>query len=417
VVKQAFAYLRKSSVHDLTREVSHEVQEAAVKKMAARYGDRRLVILSDWNVSGRKGRDKRPNYGALLDAIEAGECSALYSYSLSRLGRSVKELANLIEMCTSHDVPVRIDRDAIDTSTASGKMTFHILASVAQFESDISSERQLDANAAKRAAGRPVGTAKPYGEAAGEDVDLVLAAFEEAGSYSGAARLLNDRGVACRTSKRGWWPSSVQHVVRRVRPEMPISHPTRGAPAGSSTFLLAQLLRCPTCGTRLTGTRDRLEGPHGGRVRYSCRLGSVKPHPRVSISEHLILPLIRAEAERLAPAGSVKVQHVGDGRSSDSLAAKRSRWIEQYAEGLIDKAERDRRLAEVAAALEKIEDRRRLQIRPFLTLSWNSAEEDPKAVNRALRELWSDIALDPMTFQPVDFAWRVPEWRREGRAS
>ncbi len=49
-------------------------------------------------------------------------------------------------------------------------------------------------------------------------------------------------------------------------------------------------------GLALTGTRDR----NGRRVRYSCRLGSVTPHARVSVSEHLILPAFMEEAARLA---------------------------------------------------------------------------------------------------------------------
>src|SRR5680860_31999 len=128
----AFAYLRKSSVHDPTREVSYEVQEAAVRELAKRHGDsgKSLTILSDWNISGRKGRDQRPGYSQLLDAIEDGRCSAVYSYSLSRLGRSLPELARLIEDCEKRRIPVRLSVDAVDTSTASGRLLANVLGSV-----------------------------------------------------------------------------------------------------------------------------------------------------------------------------------------------------------------------------------------------------------------------------------------------
>ena len=63
----AFAYLRKSHVSDPTREVSHEVQEQAIKALAQRHGDNgsSMIVLSDWDISGKKGRDKRAHTSAL----------------------------------------------------------------------------------------------------------------------------------------------------------------------------------------------------------------------------------------------------------------------------------------------------------------------------------------------------------------
>ena len=141
------------------------------------------------------------------------------------------------------------------------------------------------ANAAKLARGESLATVKLYGEADGEDGAVVLAAFRDAGSYSGAAKLLNERGVKPRDSTRGWWPSSVAVVVKRMDPSVGRRR-DKGVRAGGSDFVLARLLRCPTCGTMLTGTRDR-ERPR--RVRYSCRLGTALPHLRITVSEHLIL--------------------------------------------------------------------------------------------------------------------------------
>src|SRR3954469_12997305 len=130
----AYAYLRKSSVRDPAREVSYEVQETAVRRLAEERGDKDLVLLSDWDKSGRLGADKRPGYRALLDAIEGGRATAVYSYSLSRLARSVPELSRLIADCDARGVPVRLYADHVDTATASGKLLTHVLGAVAQFE-------------------------------------------------------------------------------------------------------------------------------------------------------------------------------------------------------------------------------------------------------------------------------------------
>src|SRR4051794_905298 len=103
--------MRKSSVRDLAKDISPETQEREVRALATRRGDdaASLVMLSDWDVSGRaKHTAKRAGYLRLVEAVESGECSAVYSYSLSRLGRSVAELSRFFDLCHQRGVPVRL---------------------------------------------------------------------------------------------------------------------------------------------------------------------------------------------------------------------------------------------------------------------------------------------------------------------
>src|SRR5262245_40417933 len=141
-MSKAIAYLRKSRVTS-DRHVSWEVQEAEVRSLAARHGDPDVEIMSDWNRSGRKTKT-RPEYVKLRAMIAAGEVSAVYSYSLSRLGRSLSELSSLIEECVAQGTAVRLVVDAIDTSTASGRLLTNVLSSVAQFEAEVAQERAKD---------------------------------------------------------------------------------------------------------------------------------------------------------------------------------------------------------------------------------------------------------------------------------
>ena len=404
----AYAYLRKSSVHDPSREVSHHVQEASVRELAKRHHDngKTLVLLSDWDKSGRLGADKRPGYRALLNALESGQCTAVYSYSLSRLGRSVPELSRLIADCDKRGVPVRIAVDAVDTSTASGRLLTHVLASVAAFEADVASERVRGAHAAKLARGEKIGTAKEYGDKPGEDAAAVLAAFRETGSYSGAARILNEQGHKPRNG-RAWWPSSVRVIVRRLDRSVASQRPSRGYHVGGSDFALARLLRCPTCGTRLTGTRDRLDGKNKGRVRYACRLGTVTPHPRISVSEHLIMPAIREEAGHLLTPEQVEAATDDTGQRAE-LDARRLRILDLYEAGHIDRAEREKRLEAIADKLSRLDSARMIYAMPS-SIDFDRA---PRKVNDVLRAIFDRIDLDPATFQPVAFAWTVPHWRR-----
>jgi DNA invertase Pin-like site-specific DNA recombinase len=394
--------MRKSSVRNLATDVSPETQEREVRSLAARHGDNgsRLVMLADWDISGR-GRytKKRTGYLELVEAIETGRCSAVYSYSLSRLGRSSTELSRLFDLCIARNVPIRLVADVIDTSTASGRMMAGMLALIAQFEADVASERVTAMYATKRARGEDIRTSRRYGEAEGEDEQAVLDAFRETGSYSRAAKALNERGVKARQGG-AWWSSSVAVVVQRLDPSI---RPTgRGNRAGGAGFLLARLLSCPTCGSRLTGSNLRL--PKGGtRVRYACRFAESSPHPRVTISEHLILPAIRAEADLVDVPATIEDEIV-DREQRGRLETRRGRWLELYADGQIDRAELARRVAAIDEEVANLDSMRLMRAVPEVPWDKGSVRD----INAVLRAQFERIDLDPVTWQPINFVWRIP---------
>ena len=425
----AYGYIRKSVVHDPARMLSPEMQEAAIRKLAAANGDDEVVILSDLDVSGRKGRERRPGWNELLHAVEGGEATAVYAYSLSRFARSVAQLAEFFDLCERKHVRVRVDRDQIDTSTATGKLVGNVLASLAQFEADVASERVKDAFATKRARDpewHGPGN-RPYGEGDGEDVAAVVAAFGEAGSFDGAARLLNERGVPSRYNDSLWFGSVVATIMRRVAPDEVLPAVRRGAPAGSHSFRLSRLLACGTCGTLLTPSKDAKYD----YIRYYCHRSRVVPHARGWVTERVVLPSVAAEIEHAAPM----IRRLQRGSRDDeakmaALGAKRSRIIDTYADGLIDKPERDRRLADIAEAESKLSTRRwvlRVTNPPQIM---DTVDEDgaiveagePAKVNAYLRRLFERIVVDmsepgrkgPSRSVPdLRFEWRDPSMRAD----
>jgi DNA invertase Pin-like site-specific DNA recombinase len=426
----AYGYIRKSVVHDPARMLSPEMQEAAIRKLAAANGDAEVVILSDLDVSGRKRRDRRPGWNELLHAIEDGEATAVYAYSLSRFARSVAQLAEFFDLCDRLKVRVRVDRDQIDTSTATGKLVSNVLASLAQFEADVASERVKDAFATKRVRDpewQGPGN-RPYGEGEGEDVSAVVAAFAEAGSFDGAARLLNERGVPSRYNGSLWFGSVVATIMRRVAPDEVLPAVRRGAPAGSHSFRLSQLLACSTCDTFLTPSKDaRWEA-----TRYYCHRARVVPHVRGWVTEKVVLPRVAAEVGRAA----LMMKRMQKGSRDDeaqlaALAAKRIRIGENYDDDVYDKAERDKRLATVAEAESKLSTRRMVRRITIPPLIMDATDEDgvivkgdePARVNAYLRRLLVRVVVDmsepgkkgPSKSVPaMKFEWRDPSMRVEG---
>ena len=88
-------------------------------------------------ISGRK--ENREQLNSALSILEEGD--TLIVYKLDRLGRSTKQLVNLISQLEERKIHLNIIIEGIDTSTATGKLIFTILSAVAEMEAALISER------------------------------------------------------------------------------------------------------------------------------------------------------------------------------------------------------------------------------------------------------------------------------------
>ena len=104
----------------------------------------------------------RPQLQLLVDSLRTGDTVVVWK--LDRLGRSLKELITLITDFQQRGVGFRSLHDAIDTTTAQGRLVFNLFASLAEFERDLIRERtQAGLSAARsrrRLGGRPKGLGK-----------------------------------------------------------------------------------------------------------------------------------------------------------------------------------------------------------------------------------------------------------------
>lgn len=97
----------------------------------------------------------RPHLDAALRHLRAGD--VLVVTKLDRLGRSVKHLAEIATQLDERGVQLRVLQQGIDTTTSVGRLFFHILAAIAEFEHELIKERTVDGLAAARARGRSGG--------------------------------------------------------------------------------------------------------------------------------------------------------------------------------------------------------------------------------------------------------------------
>ena len=104
---------------------------------------------------------QRPAGRELNAKLEAGD--HVVFLRLDRAFRSVKDFLNTYELWELRSVNVHFLDLGVDMSTANGRLTLHILASVAQWESDVKSERVKAALAEKKARNRKYCRHLPFG--------------------------------------------------------------------------------------------------------------------------------------------------------------------------------------------------------------------------------------------------------------
>jgi len=88
-------------------------------------------------VSG--ARAERPGLAKTLEMLRAGDI--LVVWKLDRLGRSVKQLVDLVGDLRKQGIQFKSLTDAIDTATPSGRFFFHVMASLAEMERELTVER------------------------------------------------------------------------------------------------------------------------------------------------------------------------------------------------------------------------------------------------------------------------------------
>jgi DNA invertase Pin-like site-specific DNA recombinase len=128
------AYLRCSTDSqelDVQRDELQRAAEARGWQIAEWYEDRAQ--------SGAK--ESRPALDALRADARRRRFDVVLVQRLDRLARSVRQLVELAQELEGAGVDLCAARQAIDTTTPGGKLTFHVLAAVAEFERDLIRER------------------------------------------------------------------------------------------------------------------------------------------------------------------------------------------------------------------------------------------------------------------------------------
>src|SRR5260370_37191309 len=133
---------------------------------------------------------ERPGWDCLWRDCCEGRITTIVCWRLDRLGRTAKGLIILRDELIARGLNLISLRDTLDLSTPSGRLMFNIIASVAEYETEVRRERQMVGIAAAREEGKQIGGRRAG--ASNHKTRHVLAAglalFKEGEKVSGIAK-------------------------------------------------------------------------------------------------------------------------------------------------------------------------------------------------------------------------------------
>jgi DNA invertase Pin-like site-specific DNA recombinase len=201
-------YVRVSSEEQSSSGAGLEAQRRAITAECKRRGWRLVEVIEDAGFSAKDLR--RPGIKAALEVLEAGEAKALVAAKLDRLSRSMIDFTALMATATKQGWALVALDCAVDTTTPTGEAMANMLATFAQFERRLISQRTREALAVKKAQGVKLGRPRSLPPR----VRTRIRRMRGRGmTLEAIARTLNDEGVPTAQGGKRWYASTVRAVA------------------------------------------------------------------------------------------------------------------------------------------------------------------------------------------------------------
>lgn len=186
-----------------TGEQTPENQLQELRAVAKRMNWQIINEYIDHGISGAKGRNERPAYDRLNDAIVRREVDLVMAWSVDRLDRSLQRLVAFLSDLQAKNIDLYLHQQGIDTTTPSGKAMFQMCGVFAEFERAMIRERVKAGLDRARTQGKTLGRPRTS-----QAVESKIRAERRKGK--GIKKIARDLGIGV---------STVQRVVHKSKPE------------------------------------------------------------------------------------------------------------------------------------------------------------------------------------------------------
>ena len=302
-VKRAALYIRVSTDEQAKHGFSLPEQKADLTAYAHEHGYFIAGVYADEGTTARKTITRRKELQRLLDDVRAGRIDIIIMKCLDRWFRNVRDYYNVQDILDAHGCLWECTQEEYNTTTTNGRLMLNLKLSIAQNESDQTSDRIKYVFEGKKARHEVLTGALPYGYKA-ENKHIVI---DEAPAqnvrdlfkYFAIHQSVRETLLYARdTYGLSWWKLSIQRMLSnesytgkfygieeyapaiidrdlfdRVQSLLKLRRrKIRKAPSGR-VFLFKGLVKCPHCGNTLYGYCGNLNKTTGEYYhRYRCNL-------------------------------------------------------------------------------------------------------------------------------------------------
>jgi DNA invertase Pin-like site-specific DNA recombinase len=141
----------------------YEMQLQELQALADRSGYEVVEIYAE-KISGTKANADRPELKRMMKDARWRRFQKVLVWSVDRLGRSMKNLVDVLTELRDLKIDILAQQQGIDTGTQMGAMMFSFISIFSEFETNLRRERQMLGIQKARAAGKRWGVRQPTSE-------------------------------------------------------------------------------------------------------------------------------------------------------------------------------------------------------------------------------------------------------------
>lgn len=205
---EVIGYVRVSTEEQRSSGAGLAAQRSAIAAECRRRGWRLIEVIEDAGYSAKDLR--RPGVQLALDTLRRGEASGLVVAKLDRLSRSMLDFTGIMAKAQKQGWALVALDCAVDTTTPAGEAMANVLATFAQFERRLISQRTRDALAAKRASGVQLGRRREVPKAV---ASRIVEERRSGSTWTAIAERLNADRISTAHGGSRWWPSTVRAIA------------------------------------------------------------------------------------------------------------------------------------------------------------------------------------------------------------
>ena len=393
-MKRAALYIRVSTEEQARHGYSIAEQKHDLTEYARANGYAVVDVYADEGVSARKAMSRRHALQRLLADVTAGKIDVIIIKCLDRFFRNVKDFYKVQEHLDAHGVEWTCTQEDFNTTTANGRLMLNLKLSLAQHESDQTSERLKYVFEGMKRKKIPLSGALPYGYKVerfdgrrrivlepkeAENVKKIFEFFLRERSIRKARDFANKlcgrklvicsiRKILTNPSYKGERHGIADYCPAIIAPEVfgrvqdIIKQRATIFDRSKSTgniYLFSRLIHCPFCGGRLHGGRSGLK-TSDNTINYTCRMyyrerkcTYSKTIMQTTLEKWLLANIQRLVCEYItdARAAAAKKRNKSPADTVKETRGKLARLSRVFVDGLISSEEYEREKAALEGVL------------------------------------------------------------------